>query len=113
MLDDVVVVVVFELEHVFERDALPDEAQHGLDGLDREDPGEDLALESGARRAHEPGAVAQSDVLVPVDRLERLGLAGRPARSHDFAPEERVDDARFPNIRMSCPQTDFSEGVEG
>lgn len=63
------VVLVPQPQDLLERQSHTDKVQHGLDILDRENAAEDLALVTGARRADQPGTVAQPEVLVPKDSL--------------------------------------------
>ena len=92
-------VVVPQAEHLFERQALPDEVQDGLDVLDREDAAPDLALEAGRRRADEPGAVAQAQVGVPED-----GLRAYMSESQLLMVMQRRERERDgPGASWSCP----------
>ena len=78
---------MFQFENFFERDPLTDVSQNRFDVLYRKDTCEYLTFESGTRRAHKSRAVAQSDVLVPVDRLESFRFTGSSTRSYDLATE--------------------------
>lgn len=60
---------VLELENLLEWHPLCDKVEDRLDVLDREDAAEDLTLHSCEGGANESGAVAETEMRVPEDRL--------------------------------------------